>query len=166
LMLLSAMSGCGRPLPHLKSGQCKPGNPLAGVYLPSRLVVKNACATVSGTVDCIHLEPDGDTHIRLRPDPAYRRLLTAANAVQQCSTQKDPHLVIEIIPQVDFLDGNDAGEADFATPAAPAVGDHITITGPYVWDSNVLHDLVHPGPDVKDWAEIHPAWNITVDHPA
>ncbi|TMM30231.1 MAG: hypothetical protein E6F99_29355 [Actinobacteria bacterium] len=168
LLLLPAAGGCGRSPQHLKSGQCKPGDPLAGVYLPSRLAVHNPCTTVAGTVDCVQAEPDGDIHIRLRPDPAYRRLLTAANAFQQCPQQKDPHLVVEIIPQVGHgaFEDNSATKAGFATPTAPAAGEHVTVTGPYVWDSNLLHDLVYPGRDVKDWAEIHPAWNITIDQPA
>jgi hypothetical protein len=167
LPLVAAVAGCGRtPLQQLKSGQCKPGDPLAGVYFPSRLAVHNGCTTLSGTVDCVQPEPDGDIHIRLRPDPAYRRLLTPANAAQQCPQQKDPHLIIEIIPQIGHgpFEDNSATKAGFLTPTAPVAGDHVTVTGPYVWDSNLLHDLVYPGRDVKDWAEIHPAWNITIDH--
>jgi len=163
LLVLCGLAGCGRAPQVLKSGQCKPGDPLAGVYLPSRLTVKNACTTVSGTVDCVKHEPDGDEHIRLRPDPAYRRLLTPANAFQQCTNEKDPHFVVEIIPQVGhrpFTD-NSATKGGFVTPDAPAAGAHITVTGPLVWDTNLLHDLVYPGRDVRDWAEIHPAWNIT-----
>jgi signal transduction histidine kinase len=38
----------------------------------------------------------------------------------------------------------------------------IPVTGPYVLDTNALHDLIIPGKNVADWAEIHPAWNITV----
>jgi hypothetical protein len=107
-------------------------------------------------------------HIRLRPDPAYRRLLTPANTFQQCANQKDPHLVVEIIPQVghDGLEDDSASEAGFLTPAAPIAGEHVTVTGPLVWDTNLLHDLVYPGRNVRDWAEIHPAWNVTIDHPA
>jgi hypothetical protein len=167
LVLLAGMAGCGRAT-QLKSGECKSGDPLAGVYFPSRLTVKNACATVSGTVDCVKNEPDGDIHIRLRPDPSSLGLLTPANAFQQCDAEKDPHLVVEIIPQVGRLPfgDNSANDGGFVTPAAPVAGDHVTVTGPYVWDSNALHDLIYPGKDVKDWAEIHPAWNITVDHPA
>jgi hypothetical protein len=45
-----ALSGCRQAPPQLRSGECKPGDPLAGVYLPSRLGVKNACTTVTGTV--------------------------------------------------------------------------------------------------------------------
>jgi hypothetical protein len=152
------------PSPHLLApGRCKPGDPLAGVYLPSRLSVKNGCTTVTGTVDCVSHEADGDFHVRLRPDPAYVPLLTAANAVQQCSGQPGPHLVVEIIPQSGHLPfpENSADRAGFLTPNAPAVGEHVTVTGPLVWDSNILHDLVHPGQDTKNWAEIHPAWSIT-----
>jgi hypothetical protein len=167
LVLLVGIVACSRTT-QLKSGACKPGDPLAGVYFPSRLTVKKACATVSGTVDCVKQEPDGDIHVRLRPDPGFQGLLTPANAFQQCDTEKDPHLVVEIIPQVGHLpfSDNSANDGGFVTPAAPMAGDHVTVTGPYVWDSNELHDLIYPGKDVKDWAEIHPAWNITVDHAA
>ncbi len=128
LLLLPAVGGCGRSPQRLKSGQCKPGDPLAGVYLPSRLAVHNACTTVAGTVDCVQAEPDGDIHLRLRPDPAYRRLLTAANAFQQCPQQKDPHLVVEIIPQVGHgaFEDNSATKAGLLTPTAPPR----TITSP------------------------------------
>ena len=167
LVLLAGVVACGRPV-QLKSGECKSGDPLAGVYFPSRLTVKNACTTVSGTVDCVKQEPDGDIHIRLRPDFNFQGLLTPANAYQQCDSQKDPHLVVEVIPQVGHLPftDNSANDGGFVTPVAPVAGDHVTVTGPYVWDSNELHDLIYPGKDVKDWAEIHPVWNITVDHPA
>jgi hypothetical protein len=166
VLVLCGLSGCSRPM--FKSGQCKPGDPLAGVYLPSRLTVKNACTTVSGTVDCVKHEPDGDYHVRLRVDLAYRPLLTAANAFQQCPNQTGPHLVVEIIPQEGegLFSDNSATKANFETPVAPVAGDHVTVTGPLVWDTNVLHDLIYPGKDVRNWAEIHPAWNVTVDHPA
>lgn len=162
--LLHAAPGSHHGLLRLGQGRCKPGPPLAGVYLPFRLHLKNRCVTVSGTVDCVQHEDDGDVHIRLRVDPAYRRLLTPANAFQRCPRQTGPHLVVEIIPQHGHLPfpTNSATRGGFITPAAPAAGDHITVTGPYVWDSNILHDLVYPGKNVANWAEIHPAWHITV----
>lgn len=162
---LHAPAGTHRTLLRLGPGQCKGGAPLAGVYIPSRLHVKKSCVTVSGTVDCLKHEDDGDIHIRLRVDAAYRRLLTPANAFQQCPGHKGAHLVVEIIPQnghLPFL-ANSASRGGFVTPAPPKVADHITVTGPYVWDSNALHDLIYHGKNVQNWAEIHPAWNITVD---
>ena len=175
VLLPLALGGCASVLHSVKGGhgallrlgpgRCKPGPPLAGVYLPFRLHVKNDCVTVSGTVDCLRHEDDGDIHIRLRVDPAYRRLLTPANALQQCPGHAGPHLVVEIIPQhghLPFLT-NSASRGGFVTPPAPAVGDHVTVTGPLVWDSNALHDLIYPGKNVANWAEIHPAWNVTVE---
>jgi hypothetical protein len=165
---LHAAQGRHGALLRLGPGRCKPGPPLAGVYLPFRLHVKNGCVTVSGTVDCLRHEDDGDIHIRLRVDPAYRRLLTPANAFQQCAGHPGPHLVVEIIPQnghLPFLTNN-ASRGGFITPAAPGVGDHVTVTGPLVWDSNALHDLIYPGRNVENWAEIHPAWNVSMDRHA
>jgi hypothetical protein len=161
---LNAFSGARGRLQRLPSAQCKPGAPLAGVYLPFRLHVKKRCVTVTGIVDCLRREPDGDVHIDLRLSRAYRRLLTSANAFQRCLHHGGPHLVVEIIPQqgrLPFPD-NSASLAGFVTPRAPPVGAHIRVTGAYVWDTNALHDLIFRGKNVADWAEIHPAWNITV----
>jgi hypothetical protein len=175
IMIALALNGCLNPvsgahgrLHRFHSGQCKPGAPLAGVYFPHRLKVKRRCVTVSGIVDCLRREPDGDVHIELRVDRAYRRLLTSANAFQRCPGHKGPHLVVEIIPQGEGLPfpDNSASLAGFVTPKAPRVGAHIRVTGPYVWDSNTLHDLIFPGKNVSNWAEIHPAWNIEVKRQA
>jgi len=174
-MLVLALGGClnqfsgarGR-LHRFHSGHCKPGAPLAGVYLPFRLHVKKRCVTVTGIVDCLRREPDGDVHLEVRLNRAYRRLLTSANAFQRCPHHRGPHLVVEIIPQggqLPFPD-NSASRAGFVTPRAPRVGARIRVTGPYVVDTNALHDLIFPGKNVADWAEIHPAWNITVSRRA
>ena len=149
--LVLPLGGCLNPFsaapakPHrVHSGQCKPGAPLAGVYLPSRLHVKKRCVTVTGTVDCLRREPDGDIHIELRVNRVYRRLLTPANAFQRCPHERGPHLVVEIIPQAAQLPfpDNSASLAGFVTPSAPPVGARIKVTGPYVLDTNALHDLI------------------------
>jgi hypothetical protein len=162
---LSLHAGSGHHRLHrFRSGQCRPGDALDGVYLPFRLHVKKHCVTVSGTVDCAHREPDGDVHIELRLSRAYRHLLTRANAYQRCAGHRGPHLVVEIIPQngeLPFTD-NSAARAHFVTPKAPKPGQHVKVTGPYVWDTNALHDLIFPGRHIANWAEVHPAWNITV----
>jgi hypothetical protein len=76
--------------------------------------------------------------------------------------------VVEIIPQRGelLLPTNSASLAGFVTPGAPPVGAHVRVTGPYVLDTNTLHDLIFPGKNVANWAEIHPAWNITVSRRA
>jgi hypothetical protein len=162
---LFPLAGNGHHRLHkFRSGQCRPGDPLDGVYLPHRLVVKKRCVTVSGRVDCVHREPDGDVHIELRLSRRYRHLLTAANRYQRCPGHRGPHLVVEIIPQhgePPFPD-NSATRASFVSPKAPRPGQRIKVTGPYVWDTNALHDLIYPGRHIANWAEVHPAWNVTV----
>jgi hypothetical protein len=153
---------------RLHASECKWGPPLAGVYLPWRLKLIDRCVTVSGTVDCLKDEPDGDVHIRLRLDPPFTRLLQSANALQTCADQPGPHLVVEIIPQhpQGVFQTNDADAGGFITPARPKAGDHIVVSGPYVIDTNVLHRVLYQGRAAENWAEIHPAWGINVDHPA
>lgn len=141
---------------------CHPGDPLAGVYHPARLVVERPCITVSGVVDCVRSEADGDLHVRLRLDPAFAAVLTAGNDGQTCSGHPGPHLVVEIIPQHCGLQSQaDAGDncADrggFTTPAAPPTGGHASITGPLVVDTAAGHGVGGTG-----WAEIHPAEQVS-----
>jgi hypothetical protein len=152
---------------QLQTGQCKWGPPLAGVYFPERLKLQDRCMTVSGTVDCLKAEPDGDIHLRLRPDGQYLRLLRPANSLQTCADQPSPHLIVEIIPQHShgIFRTNDADAGGFITPAAPSPGSHIVVTGPYVIDTNVLHRVLYQGRPAENWAEIHPAWAIKIDRP-
>ncbi|HET9847378.1 MAG TPA: hypothetical protein VFR68_02335 [Candidatus Dormibacteraeota bacterium] len=153
----------------VQAGQCKWGPPLAGVYIPSRLKMLDRCKTVSGTVDCLKLEPDGDYHVRLRLDPQYAGLLRPANRLQTCAGQSGPHLVVEIIPQHPqgvLFRTNNADAGGFIDPRAPAAGEHITATGPYVIDTNSLHRVLYQGQPAENWAEIHPVWAIRVDSPA
>jgi hypothetical protein len=153
---------------QLAAGQCKFGPPLAGVYFPGRLRLLARCRTVSGTVDCLKVEPDGDVHLRVRLDPQFEGMLKPANSVQICAKESGPHLVVEIIPQhkqgIAFRENNaDAG--GFISPAIPQPGDRIEATGPYVIDTNILHRVLYQGRAAEDWAEIHPAWAIKVHHP-
>jgi hypothetical protein len=151
-------------LHRYRSGQCRPGDPLDGVYLPFRLHVRKRCVTVSGRVDCVRREPDGDVHIELHLSRRYRHLLRPANAYQRCPRHSGPHLVVEIIPQNGEppVPDNSASRAEFMTPKAPKPGQHVKVTGPYVLDTNALHDLIYPGRHVANWVEVHPAWNVTV----
>ncbi len=152
----------------LNATECKWGPPLAGVCLPGRLKLVDRCTTVTGMVDCLKAEPDGDVHIRLRLDAKYTRLLMPANSLQTCVDHPGPHLVVEIIPQhpEGLFRSNNADAGGFITPAAPDPGDHIVVTGPHVIDTNILHRVLYQGRPAENWAEIHPAWAIKVDHPA
>src|SRR2546428_10596539 len=119
----------------LQAGECKWGPPVAGVYLSGRLRLVVRCQTVSGTVDCLKVEPDGDIHVRLRLDPRFASLLKPANSIQTCADHPGPHLVVEIIPQHPqgiLFRTNNADAGGFIDPRTPAPGDHISVSGHHV----------------------------------
>jgi len=131
----AATAGCG--LVHGASSPppspfCRAGDPLAGVYHPDRLRVKQHCALVSGVVTGVKFEPfDGDVHVDLRPDAGDEHLLSDGNA------KIGGNLIAEIIPQ------------DRAAVAVPVVGAHVSVVGPYVDDTT------------HDWREVHPVWWVS-----
>ncbi len=127
------------------------------VYHPSRLVVLQDCATVTGVIvdataghraDGVRHEADGDTHGWLKPDPPYANLVNAGNA-----SKEDGNLVFEIVCHysVSQADAKSAcsGFADHTT--IPPVGSHVAITGTLVREKNHSH-----------WIEIHPVARIEV----
>jgi hypothetical protein len=120
---------------------CRPGNPLAGVWGPDRLVLKSDCREARGVVLASLHETDGDYHIWLEPDRGYEELLNSENHFAGKAA-----LVLEIIP---------ACKGEPETPAAaascpssnirpPANGAHIQVFGPWVLDSNHGWNEIHP----------------------
>ena len=139
---------------------CRSGNPLANVYHPYRLQVVAACSTVGGVVETVRHEDDGDYHIDLAVDAAYRQMLDTGNR-----TYQHGWLVLELVPadQSGCTVGQpprpasgtyDYGICTGADEAPPSVGQHIWVTGPYVIDH------------WHDWAEIHPVWSMSTTRPA
>lgn len=131
---------------------CRAGDPLANVYHPARLLVVQPCITVSGRVVLVRKEDDGDLHIRLLPDEQYVALLNDRNRTEQSGA-----LVVEPVPadRPGCTPGKpprprsgtyDYGICTGANLAAPIVGQHIAITGPYVLDT------------AHGWMEVHPLW--------
>jgi hypothetical protein len=127
------------------------------VYHPHRLIVKQQCITVTGTIvdatngrksDGVRHEPDGDTHGWLQVDPQFQDLLNAGNM-----SDEGGNLVFEIVckfhaTQPDAI----ASCSGFDDPIAiPPVGSHVEITGTYVRDTFHAH-----------WMEIHPVSSIKV----
>ncbi len=118
------------------------------VYNPSRLIVQKPCVTVTGTVERVISEDDGDYHLRLRLDPEYANLTNDANVTYQYGD-----LVVEVIcaRPVTQQDAITACENYQNQITIPKEGQHIMASGPYVLDSG------HHG-----WAEIHPVYSLTV----
>jgi hypothetical protein len=120
----------------------------AHVYDPSRLEVRNACMTVTGTVDnAPHVSDDGDMDFHFVPDPQFQNLLNSAN---------NGHLHVEAICQgaiqSDTPQAAQSCGAFKGSIAIPPPGTHVTITGPYVLDTN------------HGWMEIHPVNAIVITH--
>ena len=124
---------------------CAGHDPKEGVYHPDRLIVRNPCLTVTGTVRLVRAEPDGDYHIRLVLDPPYAELINDRNRIEQQGA-----LVVEIVcdnpvSQQDAV-ATCASVASALRLPPPSVGAHISVTGPYVLDTS------------HGWMEVHPLY--------
>ncbi len=115
------------------------------VYNPGRLRVLAPCISVTGTVEEIRKEADGDIHIRLRLDQQFVSLLNEKNISRQ-----DGDLVLEPICQ------HKVRQADAAEPCSrydgpyfePEVGRRYIVSGAYVYDAD------------HGWNELHPVTSL------
>lgn len=127
------------------------------VYHPTRLIVKTACVTVTGTIvdatsgnepDGVRHEADGDTHGWLRVDPQFSGMLNAGN-----QSAESGNLVFEIVCRypVTQKDAQSACQGYSDQVQLPPVGSHVSIVGSYVQDT--FH---------AQWNEIHPVTSISI----
>jgi hypothetical protein len=130
------------------------------VYHPKRLIVKQECIAVTGTIvdataaqttkepDGTRHEPDGDTHGWLKVDSGFENLLNSGNIHDEAG-----NLVFEIICKfpVTQPDAKAACQGFTDHVSLPPVGSHVRIVGSFVQDT--FHG---------QWNEIHPVTSITV----
>ena len=137
----------GAPItvPHVESSVCK-SDPKDHVYNPDRLTLVDPCIQVTGTIEVIRNEPDGDYHILLKLDPDFENLVNDGNKkLQRGDLVLEP--VCELtVTQADAVSSCVGFSSDVPKPT---VGAHVVVIGPYVLDT-----------EHSDWAEIHPAWRI------
>ena len=129
--------------PGSNKSQCSdPDSISSHVYNPYRLNIVRSCITASGVVDNVLQEADGDYHVRLALDSRYSNLTNASNDQYQYGD-----LVVEIICALPITQSDAVSACQNYTNniTMPSVNDHITVTGPYVLDT-----------DHYNWAEIHP----------
>ena len=115
------------------------------VYNPGRLQVLDPCISVTGTVEEIRKEADGDVHILFRLDQQFESLLNEMNVSRQHGD-----LVLEPICQ------GKVRQADAAEPCSqypgpyfePEIGQRYLVSGAYV------HDADH------GWNELHPVTSM------
>lgn len=117
------------------------------VYHKYRLKVIEECKTVTGTIEKIRKENDGDLHILLKLDDGQENLLNDGNIAKQHGD-----LVLEPIC-VNKVTQEDAIEPCLSyvnNVNIPSVGDRVNVTGSYVFDSE------------HGWNEIHPVTSIEI----
>ncbi len=131
-----------------QSGCIDPDSISSHVYNSYRLNVIKSCVTASGVVENVFEEADGDYHLRLALDSQYSGLTNSANDQYQYGD-----LIVEIICALPITqpDAVSACENYTNNITIPSVNDRITVTGPYVLDT-----------DHSNWAEIHPAYTLTI----
>jgi len=141
--------------PQAPETQCDPSI-WSHVYHPQRLIVKQQCVAVTGTIvdatagkqsDGVRHEADGDTHGWLKVDPEFENLLNAGNL-----SDEGGNLVFEIVCRfsVSQQDAKTACANYTDQVSLPPVGSHVQIVGTLVQDS--FH---------AQWMEIHPVTRIT-----
>jgi hypothetical protein len=156
----------GGPTPSAAAPSAAPSSASTGcdttlwnhVYHPDRLIVKQKCISVTGTIvdatngkrsDGVRKEADGDTHGWLKVDPQFKKLLNAGNM-----SNEGGNLVFEIVCKfsVSQADAKASCPTSYHTPVIlPAVGSHVRIVGSYVQDNNHAK-----------WMEVHPVSTIEV----
>jgi hypothetical protein len=130
------------------------------VYHPTRLLVRQDCLTVTGTIvdatatqshhqpDGVRHEGDGDTHGWLKVDPQFASLINGGNTMDEGG-----NLVFELVChyKVTQPDAKPACVGFHDAKMIPPVGSHVAITGTIVTEKN--HGK---------WNEIHPVSSIKV----
>jgi hypothetical protein len=134
----------GRSTP--KPVACRPTDQDRYVYNPYRLDVQAPCIRVTGIVQAVRREADGDFHILLALDAKYRYLLRPANQGEELGDLVVEPVCVRTVTQLD-AEAICASDPDPLPPPYPVVGERIWMEGRYVFD------LDHGG-----WAELHPLY--------
>jgi len=115
------------------------------VYNPVRLQVLDQCISVTGTVEEVRKEADGDVHILFRLDQQFESLLNEKNISRQHGD-----LILEPICQgkVRQADAEESCSGYNGPYFEPQIGQRYLVSGAYV------HDLDH------GWNELHPVTSM------
>lgn len=132
--------------PEISEEGCDPSL-WSHVYSPERFDVVDQCLYVSGVIESIKAEKDGNMRIKLTLDPEYIDLANDAN-----KDYANGNLIVTAICQ------NETSEAAAIKACngyskkinIPPSGSHVTILGTYVIEKDT------------GWAEMHPISNITI----
>jgi hypothetical protein len=137
--------------PTPTAAACTPTDQDLYVYNPGRLRVMAACLRVSGVIDVIRTEADGDLHILLKVDPEFANLLRATNQGEELGDLVIEPVCAQSVTQAD-AESTCATDRDPYAGPFPQAGQHVWIEGRYVLD------LEH-----GSWAELHPLYRWGTD---
>ncbi len=109
---------------------------------PSIVIASESCITVTGIIDSIRTERDGDLHIRLKPDPPHAHLVNPANQENQFGDLVLEPICIGKVTQATAISACQNFHQDIDIQP---VSSHVQVTGSYVLDK-----------EHGEWTEIHP----------
>lgn len=119
------------------------------MHNPDRLQVLQRCAQAAGTVVDVAHEDDGDYHLWFTPDPAFAYLMNSEDHFQA-----RPAMLAEITPDCPPdshpADARAASRCPASALAVPVIGEHVSVYGPWVLDTD------------HGWREIHPVDSIEI----
>ncbi|TMI52788.1 hypothetical protein E6H13_05945 [Candidatus Bathyarchaeota archaeon] len=125
-----------------------PNNISSHVYNPARLQTIRECITVSGIVNNVIVEDDGDYHVWFHVDPQYASLPNRAN-----NDYRQGDLLAEIICATTITQQDAVLACENYTNQIlpiPNSNQNITVTGPYVLNN------------VYGWMEVHPVYFLSI----
>ena len=125
-----------------------PNNISSHIYNPARLQTVRECITVSGIVNNVIVEDDGDYHVWFHVDPQYASLPNRAN-----NDYRQGDLLAEIICATTITQQDAVLACENYTNQIlpiPNSNQNITVTGPYVLDN------------VHGWMEVHPVYFLSI----
>lgn len=116
------------------------------VYKPERLQVLQPCISVTGTVEEIRKEADGDYHVLFRLDQQFDSLLAEKNLSRQGG-----NLVLELVCQGRVRQADAVGSCgQYRGPYFELeVGQRYLVSGSYVHDSDHGWNELHPVTSMK-----------------
>lgn len=111
------------------------------VYHPDRFTILDSCHGMTGVVQSIRYESDGDAHIQVRPDAPYASMLNGANQQLQNGALVVEPVCVRMPTQADAI----MACANYQnTVWIPPIGAHVQAVGPWVTDNQHGWNEEHP----------------------
>lgn len=118
------------------------------VYNKQRLHIIQPCTVVTGKVEEIRKEHDGDWHTLVKLDPGFESMLNAKNMSNEKGDLVVEPMCAGTVKQQDTLDAKVCGNFTQKFPALK-IGNCVKVTGAFVLDAEHGHNEIHPVTSVE-----------------